>query len=200
MNHYYTNNENLEHHYETIDFTLRQMKMVFTTDNGVFSKKTVDFGTRVLLEAFDASQLPEGALLDVGCGYGPIGLTLAKTEERLVDMVDVNERALDLTRGNARLNHVTDEVHIFHSSVYEEVTKKDYAAIITNPPIRAGKEIVHQILSGAYEHLQTGGELWVVIQKKQGAPSAQKKMAEVFGQCEIVTKKKGYFILRSKKQ
>lgn len=198
MNHYYTNDETLEHHYETVTMPLRQQQMQFTTDNGVFSKRTIDFGTRTLLEAFTGEDLPTGKILDVGCGYGPIGLTLAK-EGYQVDLIDVNERALDLARGNARLNQVLDQVSIFESSVYQNVTANDYAAILTNPPIRAGKDIVHSILAGAYDHLKIGGELWVVIQKKQGAPSAKKKMEEVFGNCKVVEKNKGYFILCSQK-
>ena len=197
MNHYYTNDEQLAHHYETFDFPLCGFDMQFTTDNGVFSKKTIDFGTRVLLETMDESELPQGRWLDVGCGYGPIGLTLAKMLDGKVDMVDVNERALDLARCNARLNHVSNQVHIFSSYVYDEVPYDKYSGIVTNPPIRAGKQVVHQILEDAYQHLKENGELWVVIQKKQGAPSAEKKMKEIFGNCETVAKKKGYFILRS---
>lgn len=197
MNHYYTNDEQLAHHYETFSFPLCGLDMQFTTDNGVFSKRTIDFGTRVLLEAMSQANLPQGKWLDMGCGYGPIGLTLAKLFNEEVDMVDVNERALDLARCNARLNHVSNQVTIFSSSIYQNVTCQQYSGIVTNPPIRAGKDVVHQMIAGAFDHLQPQGELWVVIQKKQGAPSAEKKMKAVFGNCETVTKKKGYFILKS---
>ncbi len=80
-----------------------------------------------------------------------------------------------------------------------DVVETQYAAVITNPPIRAGKKIVHSILAGAKDHLMTGGSLIAVIQKKQGAPSAQVKMEEVFGNCEVLLKRKGYFILKSVK-
>lgn len=196
MEHYFTNNEALDHHYETLQYTLKDCPMSFRTDNGVFSKTMIDYGSRVLLDAIDQC---EGDILDVGCGYGTIGLTLAKAFDIHVDMIDVNERALDLCRYNALHNGVIDDVTIFQSSCYDDVTKQDYNMIVTNPPIRAGKAIVHTILAEAYTHLKDGGELFCVIQKKQGAKSAQNKMKEVFGQCDIVKKDKGYYILHSQK-
>jgi len=113
-------------------------------------------------------------------------------------MVDVNERAMDLARQNALRNKI-ENVRIHTSSVYEQVEKTDFVAIISNPPIRAGKNVVHEILEKSYQHLQTGGVLIIVIQKKQGGPSAKAKMEEVFGNVEIVAKDKGYFIYRSVK-
>lgn len=174
------------------------MKLHFKTDNGVFSKREVDFGSKVLIEAF---QMPElnGNILDVGCGYGPIGLTLAKEfAERTVHMVDVNERALTLASENARINKIPN-IQIYESDRLLNVEAKDFAAILTNPPIRAGKQVVHDILEQSYERLLEGGELWVVIQKKQGAPSAIKKLEEMFDEVEIVEKNKGYFIIKAKK-
>ena len=169
--------------------------MRFKTDRGVFSKNGIDYGSRVLLENYQ----PESAksLLDVGCGYGTLGLTLAKKFDLDVTMVDVNSRALDLCRQNAIDNAVSNS-KIELSNIYESVSEK-YDAIISNPPIRAGKEVVHKILAGAFSHLNDGGHLTIVIQKKQGAPSAQKKMEEVFGNCQLVARDKGYFILRSYK-
>ena len=171
--------------------------MKFITDIGVFSKTEVDFGTRLLVENFEAPQA-EGDFLDVGCGYGPIGLSLAREfQHRNVHMIDVNERALVLSKKNAILNDVFN-TSIYKSSTYDEVNQV-FSAILSNPPIRAGKAIVHQILEGAFSKLLSGGELWVVIQKKQGAPSAERKMLEVFGNCETIARKKGYLILKSKK-
>ena len=200
MNHYYTNDESLAHHYETIPFSFADTTLQFRTDNGVFSKNAIDYGSRVLLQAFyQTHEEITGTLLDVGCGYGAMGITLAKIYHIPVDMVDVNLRAMDLARHNALKNGVQKETHIFESYAYRNVEKNDYHYIITNPPIRAGKKVVHTILEEAYSHLAPQGELWVVIQKKQGAPSAQKKMEEVFGNVEIITKDKGYYILRSTK-
>lgn len=194
--HYFTNQPETDHRREKWQFELLGEPFSFITDRGVFSKQTVDFGSRVLLSAFRENELPIGAILDVGCGYGPIGLALAKKTNRTVDMVDVNERALELARENAELNKLSS-VNIFASNSYETVSRSDYAAVVSNPPIRAGKKVVHEILSGAYEVLQEGGTLTIVIQKKQGAPSAEKKMQEVFGNVETVTREKGYHILKS---
>lgn len=169
------------------------------TDNGVFSKRAVDFGSRTLIESFTDQNLPDGDWLDLGCGYGPIGLALAKTigAQRIVDMVDVNELAMALARENAQLNHI-ENVNIFASDGYENITKQ-YASIVTNPPVRAGKNVVDNFITTAKEHLISTGTLWVVLQKKQGAPSAKKLMNEVFGNCNVVKRDKGYYILCSTK-
>ncbi|MGK0552582.1 class I SAM-dependent methyltransferase [Enterococcus faecalis] len=198
-NHYYTENPDSTHHLAQWTFTLQGKIFQFTTDNGVFSKQTVDYGSRVLIEAFEWTNLPEGRLLDVGCGYGPIGLALASASNRFVEMIDVNQRAVALAKTNAELNQITN-VDVHSSNIYETVHETTYAAIVSNPPIRAGKKVVHEILGGAYPLLTVGGTLTVVIQKKQGAPSAEKKMQAVFGNVEIVTKDKGYYILRSVKE
>ena len=148
----------------------------------------MDYGSRVLIDAFDWEELPdEGKILDVGCGYGPIGLALAFATQRFVEMVDINERAVSLAQGNAKRNQI-EQVDIHQSNIYEVLHEETYAAIVSNPPIRAGKKVVHEILTGAYPRL------------KQGAPSAQKKMEETFGNAEIVTKDKGYYIIKSVKE
>lgn len=197
--HYYTNQPHAAHDFTEFDFELKGHKFHFVTDSGVFSRNTIDYGSRVLIETFSAMDLPKGPLLDVGCGYGPIGLTLAATTERFVEMIDINQRAIDLAKRNAGRNQI-ENVAIHESNIYETVNETAYAAILSNPPIRAGKKVVHAILSDAYPLLTEGGTLTVVIQKKQGAPSAEKKMKEVFGNCTILTKDKGYYILQSIKE
>lgn len=193
---YYSKNPEVEHAEKDWSFELRGFNFKFTTDNGVFSKNTVDYGSRALLAAVDLSETPAGPILDMGCGYGPIGMTLAKlAPERQIDMVDVNERALGLAQKNCDLNQIHN-VEIFESAEYQNVTAQ-YAGILTNPPIRAGKAVVQNILKGAYEHLLPDGELDVVIQKKQGAPSAKQLMADTFGNVQIIHKDKGYYILQS---
>ena len=198
-NHYYTENPDIVHDEKTWSFNLLNNEIKFTTDNGVFSKQTVDYGTRVMLEAFREGHAPVGKILDLGTGYGPVGISLALAyPKRSIDMVDVNNLALSLAQRNATNNHVADQVKVFHSNVYEDVTDK-YAAILTNPPVRAGKEIVQAMISEAAQHLVAAGTLTVVLQKKQGAPSAKKLMEEVFGNCEIIRKDKGYYILEAVK-
>ncbi|MCH4010249.1 class I SAM-dependent methyltransferase [Companilactobacillus sp.] len=198
-NQYFENSEDLEHELKTFDFTLKGHNLKFTSDSGVFSRQTIYFGSRVLIEAIDFSNVPQGDILDVGCGYGPIGLALAKDQtSRQVTMTDVNLRALDLAKKNASANKI-ENVNIFESSIYDKIEDK-YALIVSNPPIRAGKEVVSGIIAEAADHLLPSGEVWIVIQKKQGAPSAKKLMKLTYGNVDVVTRDKGYYILRSKLQ
>ena len=197
MAHYYTNNTDLKSEKKYITFYYRDQELTFVSDIGVFSKEYIDYGSRVLLDNISLRS-SQTNLLDVGCGYGTLGLSLKKVYPWIkVEMVDVNERALALAEESVRYNRLED-ITIYKSSVYENV-KGRFDVIVSNPPIRAGKKVVFEILEKAYEHLNRSGELFVVIQKKQGAPSAKKKMEEVFGNCEIVKRDKGYFVLKSVK-
>ena len=191
---YFAENPDAKHDIHELNVELLGQRLTFLTDAGVFSKKMIDYGSRVLLSVLDFEAGER--VLDVGCGYGPLGLTLAKAYGVAVTMVDINQRALDLAQKNAERNQVS--AHIFQSNVYEKVSGI-FDHIISNPPIRAGKQVVHEVISGSYERLKEGGDLTLVIQKKQGAPSAKSKMEDVFGNCEIVKKDKGYYILRSEK-
>ncbi|MDL4841375.1 class I SAM-dependent methyltransferase [Aquibacillus rhizosphaerae] len=181
---------------KTWTFPLKGLNFTFTTDQGVFSKSEVDFGSRTLIETFTEPTV-EGDILDLGCGYGPIGLSLAKSfPNRKIVLADVNERALYLAEKNAIQNdihnvelRVSDRLQSFHN--------RTFSAILTNPPIRAGKKIIYQMFNESFEVLVPKGELWVVIQKKQGAPSALKEIEELFGNVEVLTKNKGYYIIRA---
>lgn len=196
---YYSKNPDVESKPITWDFSLLGNNLTFTSDNGVFSKHTVDYGSRVLVKNINYGIIPDGKLLDMGTGYGPIGISIAKAfPERQIDMVDVNELALELAKKNATDNQVKN-VHIFESNIYEAISEK-YAAIFTNPPVRAGKKVVDEMISGAVDHLIDDGTLTVVLQKKQGAPSAKKLMTELFGNCKILKRDKGYYILQSVKK
>ena len=191
---YFAENPDAKHDIHELNVELLGQRLTFLTDAGVFSKKMIDYGSRVLLSVLDFEAGER--VLDVGCGYGPLGLSLAKAYGVTATMVDINQRALDLAQKNAERNQVS--AHIFQSNVYEKVTGI-FDHVISNPPIRAGKQVVHEVISGSYEHLTEGGDLTLVIQKKQGAPSAKSKMEVIFGNCEIVKKDKGYYILRSEK-
>ena len=189
---YYAENPDAAHDIHELRVDLLGQKMTFLTDAGVFSKKMVDFGSQLLLKCLEVD---EGeTVLDVGCGYGPLGLSLAKAYGVQATMVDINNRALDLARQNAERNKV--EATIFQSNIYEQV-EGHFDHVISNPPIRAGKQVVHEIIEKSKDFLEIGGDLTIVIQKKQGAPSAKSKMEDVFGNCEVVKKDKGYYILRS---
>jgi len=191
---YYDEHPDAQHDIHELHVVLLGERMKFFTDAGVFSKKMIDFGSQVLLSCLSFQQ--GEAVLDVGCGYGPLGLSLVKAQGVHATMLYVNTRALDLAQKNAALNQV--EAKIFQSNVYDEV-EGCFDHIISNPPIRAGKKVLHEVLSGSFDHLNPGGDLTIVIQKKQGAPSAKAKMEEIFGNCEILKKDKGYYILRSEK-
>lgn len=195
MTHYYTNNVDLQSQETRISFHYREHQLTFISDIGVFSKERVDYGSRVLLDTMNI-QKNQKTLLDVGCGYGTLGISLKKEYDWLsVDMVDVNERAVRLANASILCNRVND-IRAYTSYIYENV-KGSFDIIVSNPPIRAGKKVVFEILEKAKDHLCLYGELIVVIQKKQGAPSAKKKMEEVFGNCEIVKRDKGYYILKA---
>lgn len=198
MSHYFTNNDEVKSVEKEFQVEILGTTFKFLTDHGVFSKGELDFASRLLIETFAALELI-GDVLDVGCGYGPIGISLAKKRpETTVHMIDVNLRALDLATRNGALNGVSN-VLVYESSMYENVERK-FSHIISNPPIRAGKKIVHGILSEAIHHLEDGGTLTVVIGKQHGAASAQKLMEEVFGNVTRVERKKGFWILHSTKE
>lgn len=200
MDHYYSSKPTSESNRETWQTKINGNSFTYTTDAGVFSKSAVDQGSEVLMLTGAEQNYPEGNILDLGCGYGPIGIYLGQTfPDRMIEMVDVNERALELAKLNADQNDVSN-VRIYQSYLYEEVENKEFAAILSNPPIRAGKKVVHEILEKAFDHLIVGGQLLIVIQKKQGAPSAKKKMEEVFGNVERINLDKGYWILASTKR
>ena len=199
-NHYYTKNPESISQQKHWTYRLKGNTLSFTSDNGVFSKNTVDFGSELLVESYDIpEQFQKASLLDIGCGYGTMGLAYGKAYPELsIEMIDVNERALVLAQENAKKNGIHN-VDIHESNLYDSVKKSQYEIIISNPPIRAGKIVVHTILEKAYDYLTENGQLVIVIQKKQGAPSAQKKMEEVFGNCERIQWDKGYWILVSTK-
>ena len=194
--HYYSETqENLKS--DPYTFFFRNNKLLFTSDIGVFSKKYIDFGSYTLIDTFIPNSTKK-SLLDVGCGYGPIGITIAKLYPYLnIKMIDINERAISLAKKNVEQNKAQN-VTVLKSNIYENIKEEEsFDYILTNPPIRAGKKVIYEIYDGAIKHLNQNGELWVVIQKKQGAPSTIDHLNAIFGNCEIVTKEKGYFILKS---
>nr|WP_207145694.1 class I SAM-dependent methyltransferase [Brevibacillus brevis] len=193
--HYYTNQPGAAHDEQQFTFKLRGNEFRFITDAGVFSRDRIDFGSVLLIENMEINS--HARVLDVGCGYGPMGLTAAKLADHgRVTMIDVNERAVNLARRNAEANGIKN-VEVRVSDVYSGVQGGQFDVILTNPPIRAGKEIVHRIFVEGYDLLVEGGEMWVVIQKKQGAPSALKKLQEVYREVIEVDREKGYHIFRA---
>ena len=201
MGHYYDENPEVQSDEKIIHYHYQQHQLKLTTDAGVFSKGKVDFGSDTLVQTF-LNEHPPGPsknVADVGCGYGPIGLMIAKVSpHHQITMVDVNKRALELARKNKKANQI-DNVTIKESDGLSQLEDSSYDFVLTNPPIRAGKDVVHRIFEEAYQKLKSQGELYVVIQKKQGMASAKKKMEEIFNNVEVVNKNKGYYILKSLK-
>ncbi len=176
---------------ETNAFILGK-KFVFMTDNGVFSKDGLDFGSRLLLESIPLEEVG-GKVLDMGCGYGVLGIVLNKVTSCKVDMVDVNLRAMHLAELNIKENHCIN-VNVFESNCYENISSK-YSSIITNPPIRAGKKIVYDMVMNACNYLEENGHLFLVIRKEQGAKSLIVDLEKLYN-VEVLNKKKGFFILK----
>lgn len=196
--HYYTRKPTIASEPIYWSYQLKGSTFNFKTDRGVFSKGEVDYGSRLLISFFELPEI-EGPILDVGCGYGPIGLALARSfPNRSVHMIDINERALQLAKENAENNRIKN-INIYESDGYKGVTENNFAAIVTNPPIRAGKKVVMDIIANSVNHLRDSGELWVVIQKKQGAPSVKKRLEEIYSVVDVVKRDKGYYIIRAKK-
>lgn len=193
MSHYFTN-DNIKHDINKINIIINNIHLTLTTDSGVFSKKGLDFGTRSLLEKLKVDEI-KGDVLDFGCGYGPVGIYLKKVTNANIDMVDINERALNLAKKNANLNNVN--VNIFQSDIYQNVHKK-YDFIISNPPIRVGKEILYKILFEANDHLKENGVLIIVVNKDQGAKSITRDLQKIYN-VSVLGKNKGFYIICAKK-
>lgn len=190
----YFDNVELKSEIRKIDVDIFDMVFSFYSDNGVFCKDRLDYGTRLLLENIDWNNV-SGKILDVGCGYGPIGIIASKITGGNVVMCDVNRRALHLALRNVKENNV--DCKVIESDCYQNI-HDTFDVIITNPPIRAGKKIVYEILFGAKDHLNDNGLLYLVIHKDQGAKSLVKDLEKEY-KVEILEKEKGFFIIKCKK-
>ena len=194
MSYYFDKNTDVKSNEKTVHVNINNLMYAFITDNNVFSKKGLDFGTRTMLECLDLKSI-NGDILDFGCGYGPVGIYIKSNTNSNVDMIDINERAINLAKKNAKLNNV--DVNIFESDIYSNVSKK-YDYIITNPPIRVGKEILYKILVGAKEHLKENGSLIFVINKDQGAKSTMEYLKNYYN-VNIIEKNKGFYVFQCEK-
>ena len=163
----------------------------FLANNGLFSCDKVDAASILLMEQIPA--LTGGRLLDLGCGYGVIGIVLGKTYPVTVTMSDINRIALDYAARNARLNQV--EARCIHSDGFESLPY-EFDHIVLNPPIHAGKEVMNRLYTGAAAHLAPGGALYIVIHKKHGAESTMAFLNAVFKECRTLYKKKGVYVLQ----
>lgn len=194
MGHYFINDNHLKSEIKQNTEVIKGVEFTFFTDNGVFSKRGLDYGTRVLLENFDFKN--KKTFLDVGCGCGPIGIFIAKySYNNIVDMIDVNEKAIKLSKIGIEYNNLSN-AKSFMSDKYENIKNK-YDAILINPPIHAGKKVVYEIIRNAKEYLNENGEVWIVMRKDQGAKSMMKDMKHIYD-FKIIKKDNGFYILKSR--
>ena len=194
MSHYFINDPDLVSNKRQIEYHFNNGLFCFVTDNGVFSKNEVDRGSNALISSVSDLDLGN-SILDLGCGYGVIGIVMKKINPNAdVDLVDINDRAVELSKINAKLNNV--KVNIYNS---EDITKlnKKYDSILLNPPIRAGKKVIYQLYRSSYDVLNKNGKLYIVIQKKHGSESSLNELKSLFKAVKIVSRKSGYQIIES---
>ena len=191
MSQYFDNDKNIKSERKIIKFNFDNKVFSIYSDNGVFSKDRFDYGTRVLLNSVDIDEL-SGNVLDLGCGLGVVGIILGTFNKGInIDMVDINERAIDLAKNNLVLNNV--KANVFVSDIYSNIDNK-YDFIITNPPIRAGKNVIRGFLLGSYDYLKDDGILYFVMRKDHGVKSMIKELSVKFN-TSIVNKDKGFYVV-----
>lgn len=188
--HYYSQRPKAAHRRREIQLDVHGIRLSLVSDAGVFSRDAIDPGTKLLLASV---QPPVGGLiLDVGCGYGPIGLYYAaRCKECTVHLSDVNKRAVDLADENARRNGLLNTV-IHWGSGLETVAGLSFDLIVTNPPIRAGRKVVLEIFKSAHDRLVSGGRFAFVARTQQGAKTLARELDRTFGNVEDVARAGGY--------
>jgi 16S rRNA (guanine1207-N2)-methyltransferase len=194
MNHYYTDNKDLDSDRKEFEYYFDNEVFRFTTDNGVFSKKSVDYGSYILVKSIYQKNLGS-SLLDLGSGYGPIGIILKRFNPELeVEMVDVNSRAVELCKLNNSNNSTDIKVHLC-----DDIERLDHKfdTIVLNPPIRAGKAVIYSLYDKSKKMLNEHGHLYIVIRKAQGAASSIKKLETLFTTVRIIARDSGYLVIDS---
>ena len=196
MSQYFTNDENLKSEYRNIIYKYKDYVFNFTSDLGVFSKDRVDYASKLLVENYFKVGRKNVNVLDVGCGYGFIGITISKIMDSRVDMIDVNKRAVHLS--NLNIKNMNVDAVSFISDIYSNIDKK-YDVIISNPPIRAGKKVYMNIINNAANHLNDDGEFYFVMNKDHGAKNVIEKIKNVYD-INVLDKNKGFFVILCKKR
>lgn len=198
MSHYFDLDPTLDSKERKIEFIVNGKNISLLTDNGIFSKSKLDEGSELLINTILPLQLGEN-ILDIGCGYGPIGLSIAMFKlEASITLADINPRAVTLCDKNAHMIGVSSRVTCIESNLYSNI-EGPYDSIVANPPIRAGKKVTYALYEGAYQHLIDGGYFYFVIRKAQGASSASQYVKEIFGNITLLKRHKGYHIYMARK-
>lgn len=198
MSQYFENDPAVVSKPREIHYQIEAKQLVFVSDRGVFSKDHIDSATdlliRTVIHDFRVRSVKRGTVLDLGCGIGVIGITLNRLIPPLeTTMVDINRRALELAELNCRLNQIP-YAEVIESDGFLAVESRKFDAIVSNPPIRAGKDKLYAFFEGARQHLNPAGRFYLVIGKKQGAASAEKKLRELFASVDVLDKSKGFFV------
>ena len=196
IEHYFSAAPKCDDRFGIVKTTLRGRRFEFLTSSSVFSKKRVDLGTRVLIEAMVLPQ--SGNVLDIGCGYGAVGITAATLNPKLhVVMTDVNMRAVRLARQNVEANKVAN-ADVRYGNLYEPVEGLRFDCILSNPPVSAGMDTVKAIVSGAPHVMLANGSFQMVIRSKIGAKALPEAFCQAFGNCEVLARESGYRVLIGK--
>lgn len=200
MKHYFVASEHTEDEYFTFEENFLDERFLFRSCPDVFSKNQLDYGSLVLVKnVIEREELFGGKILDMCCGYGTIGILLSKFIDGDFTLSDVNKTAVHLARENVKINNSKiSQEKVFESNLFEKIAEK-FNHIVSNPPIKVGKKVLLSFVDGSYEHLENEGTLTVVIKKNLGADSLKKYLKELFGNCEVWDRDKGYYILHSVK-
>lgn len=194
MSHYYTDNSEMTSKPRSFDYYFDNEKFIFTTDNGVFCKENVDYGSYLLIKNTFRQALGN-KLLDLGCGWGPVGIIIKRFNPDIeVTAVDVNSRAVQLTNLNAVQNKTLIKACLCTDILTLNLL---FDSIILNPPIRAGKVVIYDLYDKAYHTLRENGSLYIVIQKKQGASSSVNKLSELFKTVTVLDREGGYWVIQA---
>lgn len=200
MQHYFIETEHKDSDYFEFSSVVAGEKLTFRSCDNIFSKDEVDFGSRTLIDTVVEQVKPSGYGLDFGCGYGVVGITIIKKFGVNIDFADINGTAIELTRTNLLKNGIKSAGDLIKTNGFENITKNDYDFILTNPPIKTGKKLLFEIMQGCFNALKSGGTLTLVIRKDHGEDSLKKHLVSLFGNCEILKRNKGFYILHCKKQ
>ena len=197
QNHYFTPHAKSEKNLRMVHTHLRRQAFRFLTASGVFSNRRIDPGTKLLAESMILPS--EGHVLDLGCGYGVVGIAAAAFNHNLkLFLVDINERAVWLSKQNIQLNNISN-AEAKQGNLYEPVEELTFNCILTNPPVSAGMETVRAIILQASQHLEAKGSFQMVIRSKIGGKTLSQFLENVFGNMEVLSRKSGYRVFLSKK-
>ncbi len=195
MSHYFENDAALKHDLHELRFVIRQKEYRLKTDAGVFSKDRLDSGTRVLLETVLEEEKDPASVLDLGCGLGPVGVVLKDQWDTRLTMIDVNQRAVDLAKENLKRYGLQADLRC-----QDGIQEGEYACIVFNPPIRAGKKVIYRLFQEAIEHLSQEGHLWIVMRKQHGAQSAIQYLEDLGCLVRKVKRDKGFWVFVAQKK